>query len=487
MRLSKPRENQLLHGDVLPVKSDQPIRIVIAEDSRIQAKVLEKRLTGAGFHVRWGADGREALDLIREDPPDLIISDIEMPHMNGYELCRTVKDDRELRRIPLILLSTLSDPQDIIEGLQARADNYVTKPYETEYLLSRIHSLLSTPLDYDDDIDAGTKLEVTLKGKTYVVDSGRQQVLNLLISTFENAVEKNTELIRVNQELSHSKDKLARQNEMLQQLNDQLEANNARMTRDLDAAARIQHSLLPAGDVQTDGVEVAWRYIPCDELAGDFLNFFPLDDQWIAFYVVDVSGHGVSSSLLSVTVARSLTRQATTSSIIARVDDAGRVCIAAPAEVANELNRRFPMEDQGNLYFTMFYGILNIETGDLKYVSAGHPPAVVLPVSGEPARMLPAEGYAIGWMEDMETEEEKTVLQAGDRLFVFSDGVPEAMNESLEEFGDDRMLEVINQSRGLSIDEAVALIKGAVDDWCRINGPKDDVSILALELLGGKG
>ncbi len=468
------------------MKNDSPIRIVIAEDSRIQAKVLEKRLKNAGYEVRWGADGREALQLIRDDPPDLIISDIEMPHMNGYELCRNVKSDPILRRIPLILLSTLSDPQDIIEGLQSRADNYVTKPYETEYLLSRVDSLLKTPITDEDASDTGTKLEVTLKGKRYVVESGRQQVLNLLISTFENAVEKNTELIRVNQELSHSKDKLAKQNEMLQELNAQLEANNARMTRDLDAAARIQHSLLPAGDIATDGVEVAWRYIPCDELAGDFLNFFPVDNQWMAFYVVDVSGHGVSSSLLSVTVARSLTKHATTSSIIARVDDSGRTVIATPAEVADELNRRFPMESQGNLYFTMFYGLLNIETGDLKYVSAGHPPAAVLPAAGGPAKLLPAEGFAIGWMEDMETEEEKTVLQPGDRLFIFSDGVPEAMSEDLEEFGDDRMLAVINESRGKTIDEAVAMIKNAVDYWCRVNGPKDDISILAVELLADK-
>ena len=96
-----------------------PIRIVIAEDSRIQAKMLIKRLESADYDVRWGVNGAEALKLIREDPPDLIISDIEMPEMNGYELCRTVKNDVEFRRIPLILLSTLSSPEDIIEGLQA--------------------------------------------------------------------------------------------------------------------------------------------------------------------------------------------------------------------------------------------------------------------------------------------------------------------------------------------------------------------------------
>ena len=209
---------------------------MIAEDSRIQAKMLIKRLESAEYDVRWGNDGREALKLIKEDPPDLIISDIEMPEMNGYELCRTVKNDPDVKRIPLILLSTLSSPEDIIEGLQAGADNYVTKPYAAEYLLGRVESLLNTPIEEREDSDAPA-LEVNLKGKTYVVQSGRQQVLNLLISTFENAVSKNSELIHANQELSSSRDKLARQNETLELLNGQLEENNARMTRDLEAAA----------------------------------------------------------------------------------------------------------------------------------------------------------------------------------------------------------------------------------------------------------
>ena len=179
------------------MNTEQPTRIVIAEDSRIQAKMLIKRLESTGYEVRWGANGQEALDFIQNDPPDLIISDIEMPEMNGYQLCQAVKQDQTLRRIPLILLSTLSSPEDIIEGLQAGADNYVTKPYEAEYLLSRVDSLLHSTIQ-DDESEDQAALEVNLRGKTYSVQSGRQQVLNLLISTFENAVEKNSELIRVN-------------------------------------------------------------------------------------------------------------------------------------------------------------------------------------------------------------------------------------------------------------------------------------------------
>lgn len=242
--------------------------VVIAEDSRLQAKMLQKRLVEAGYEVRVGTNGREALALIRERPPQIIISDIEMPEMTGFELCSSVKTDPELKRIPLILLSTLSSPEDIIKGLDAGADNYVTKPYEPKYLLGRVQSLLNTPIS--DEEDTGTVLDVTLAGKRYQVKSGRQQVLNLLISTFENAVEKNNELIRVNQELTLAKDQLTKWNEQLENLNKQLESANTRMSRDLDAAAKVQQSLLPTSNLDSDTVRGSWKYIPCDELGGDF-------------------------------------------------------------------------------------------------------------------------------------------------------------------------------------------------------------------------
>ena len=176
------------------------VDIVIAEDSRIQAKILERRLTEAGHRVRWGADGQAALDLVREQAPAIIVSDIEMPMMTGYEFCKAVKQDSELRKIPFVLLSTLSDPLDIIKGLDAGADNYVTKPYEPKYLIGRIHSLLETPLAVDEGTDQ--TIDVAIAGQTFKVNAGRQQVLNLLVSTFENAVAKNQELIQANQNLA---------------------------------------------------------------------------------------------------------------------------------------------------------------------------------------------------------------------------------------------------------------------------------------------
>ena len=453
--------------------------ILIVEDSRIQATVLSKKLLCAGYEVRTAENGQIGLDQIRQERPSIVISDIEMPEMTGYQLCSAVKSDPELRTIPFILLSTLSDAQDIIKGLHCGADNYVTKPYDPDFLISRVASLLETPITDDTEEQ---ELDVTLGGTRYTVKAGRQQVLNLLISTFENAVEKNNELVRTNEELTVAKEQLIRWNEELETLNQRLDSTNSRMSRDLDAAARVQKSLLPTSDLDTSDVRFAWHYLPCDELAGDFLNFFSLDNHHIAIYVVDVSGHGVASSLLSVTIGRTLTGQASKSSLLMQQrEGTSEKRIVPPAEVAAELNRRFPMEEQNGLYFTMAYGVLNLQTLEFRFVSAGHDPAVIVPRLGTP-QFVEGNGTPIGWLEEVEYDEHVVKLEPGDRLYLYSDGVPEAMNEEMNQFTMNQMLEIMELGQSQSLDDSVALLSNSVQRWCIKNGPKDDVTILGLEI-----
>ncbi len=459
----------------------EKVSILVAEDSRIQAKILEEKLLAAQYDVRVAENGAVALDKIRESKPDLIISDIEMPRMTGYELCRAVKSDPELRSIPFILLSTLSEPEDIIRGLHSGADNYVTKPYDPNYLLTRVESALATPVG--DVEEEQQRLDVTLAGTRYSVAAGRQQVLNLLVSTFENAVEKNRELARTNEELTVAKDQLTASNRTLEALNEKLETANHRMTRDLNAAARVQQSLLPTSEPDTPHVHFCWKYLPCDELAGDFLNFFALDERHIAAFVVDVSGHGVASSLLSVTIGRLLTAQISASALLIREQN-GATCVTPPAEVARELNRRFPMEQQNDLYFTMVYGVLDIETLRFRYVSAGHDPIVHLTHEGKP-QFLAAKDSPIGWIDDVAYDEHEVQLAAGDRLFLYSDGVPEAMNGVMKQFGMQQMMDVMELGRSQSLEDGVALLLKSVERWCGESSPKDDVSILGMQVGDG--
>ena len=456
------------------------VDVVIAEDSRIQARMLQRRLTEAGHTVRWGETGAQALALVKERRPAIIVSDIEMPEMTGYEFCAAVKKDPALRTVPFILLSTLSDPIDIIRGLDSGADNYVTKPYEPDYLLARMNALLETPLEAADDA-AAAMLEVTLAGQKFRVKAGRQQVLNLLVSTFENAVSKNQELVVANQELSVARDGLQKSNEELSALNAEISRINAHMVRDLKAAAKVQQSLLPADDVEIPGTRLAWKYVPCQSLAGDFLNAFRLDDEHAGLYVVDVSGHGVPSSLMAVTVGRFLSPKVSDSSLLVRQGSDGRITVSSPAEVTTQLNKLFQADEFSGLYFTILYGVLHLPTGRFDYCSGGHPALVRLPAGGGDVELHVTESFPVAFVPDVEYTQKTLQLVPGDRLFLYSDGVPEAMDKDRNPYGDDAMAACIAASRAAPIEVGVASLLEAVETWCQPNGPLDDVSILAVE------
>ncbi len=456
------------------------VDVLIAEDSRMQAKILQKRLTEAGHTVRWAENGQLALEMARERRPEIIISDIEMPVATGYEFCKAVKTDPALRTVPFILLSTLSDPIDIIRGLDAGADNYVTKPYEPDYLLGRMQALLATPLAESEEAAAAT-LEVSLAGQTFQVKAGRQQVLNLLVSTFENAVSKNQELVVANQELSVARDSLQKTNEELTSLNAEISRINAQMVRDLTAAAKVQRSLLPADDVSLPGLEIAWRYVPCHSLAGDFLNIFQLDEERVGLFVVDVSGHGVPSSLMAVTVGRFLTPKVSDSSILVRQGADGKVVVATPAEVATQLNHLFQADEFSGLYFTMLYGVLHVPSGRLVYAAGGHPALVRIPAAGGAPEFHGAEGFPIAFVPEVEYGQQTLQLEPGDRIYLYSDGVPEAMDKDQEAYGDEKMAACLDAGRGGPLAGSVGSLLEAVEAWCQPKGPLDDVTILGVE------
>ncbi len=184
-------------------------QILMAEDSPVQGVVLRRALENNGFQVRWAKDGREAMELARHDRPELIISDIEMPHMDGLTFCRMIKTDPDLRGIPFILCTSLSDPEDIIKGLENGADGYVTKPYDEKYLMYRVSALLSNPIRIDGDKQE--PVEIYYAGRKHRIVADRLQILNLLLSTYENTIKQNHELVetqiqmrKINQQLDHS-------------------------------------------------------------------------------------------------------------------------------------------------------------------------------------------------------------------------------------------------------------------------------------------
>ena len=189
------------------IQPDQ-FEILIVEDSPTQAERLRRLIQSKSYRVRVAANGRLALALLREHRPHLVLSDIIMPEMNGYELCRAIKEDAALRDIPVILVTALNDAKDIIRGIECGADNFIRKPYAEEYLLSRIsHMLVNQKLR---EAPASDGIALYLGEQKHFIHAGRQQILDLLISTYEQAVQVNSELqarerqvIELNMRLAH--------------------------------------------------------------------------------------------------------------------------------------------------------------------------------------------------------------------------------------------------------------------------------------------
>lgn len=189
--------------------------VMAVEDSLVQAKKLRHFLDEKNINNAFFTNAKDALAAAHDRPPLLIISDIVMPGMDGYEFCAKIKEDPVLKDIPVILLTSLRDPLDIIKGLQAGADNFITKPYEEEYLLSRIHYLLANR-DMKRSGGADLMIEIMFRGNKYQINSEKKQILDLLLSVYEAAVQRNDQLISTQMELETSNENLVRANQELE-------------------------------------------------------------------------------------------------------------------------------------------------------------------------------------------------------------------------------------------------------------------------------
>ncbi|MBI5428096.1 MAG: EAL domain-containing protein [Nitrospinae bacterium] len=276
-----------LHGEIArPPKDELPGRgmsvpedmeILIVEDSPTQARILEKILSKQGFKTFIAFNGAEGLSIIRRRPPKLVITDVVMPVLGGYELSRALKDNPVLKNIPVILVSSLDDSQDIIRGLHSKADFYITKPYHPEFLLSKVKELLAhrQRADETDPMTAG----ISIGGVYSEIDSPPQQILNFLHSTYENSIQQKRQLAKAQAEL--------------QSLNDRLEEKIKERTRELEASQTNLRRLIeknPDGIVVVDSRKNVRFVNPVAErfLGGKAMEF----QKWLREFRLDgETGH----------------------------------------------------------------------------------------------------------------------------------------------------------------------------------------------------
>jgi signal transduction histidine kinase/HPt (histidine-containing phosphotransfer) domain-containing protein len=199
-----------------PASSPDAVEILVAEDSSTQALSLQYLLEQQGYRVTLCENGRLALAEAKRRKPALVISDIVMPEMDGYGLCRAFKADADLSDVPFLLVTTLNDPEDVLRGLEAGADSFILKPYDDPFLLNRVNFvLLHRKMRQTEHAEMG--VEITFKGHTHFITSGRLQILNLLLSTYEAAIQRNDELRRSEEELREANSALSAVNARLEE------------------------------------------------------------------------------------------------------------------------------------------------------------------------------------------------------------------------------------------------------------------------------
>jgi len=394
--------------------------VLIVEDSRLYRRLLSGMLAQWGYKVSEAENGLAALQILESQPVSLVISDWEMPEMDGLTLCREIRSRQIGHYIYVILLTARENPDDLTLGFDAGADDFLSKPVEQSELRARLH--------------AGARilsLEATLAARN------------------------------------------ARLSEALRQIE-----------QDLEVAARIQQSVLPAHQQRYRDYFSDWLFLPSAWVSGDIFNVFPLDNH-LGFYCVDVSGHGVGAAMMSLAVARQFLHGRAVERFLFTADDE----VASPAEVVRILNGRFCSDEVEIVsYFTMIYGVIDLDTGEGKLCQAGHPTPFIVSPDGE-VRAVGSGGAPVGLMPDLSWTDVDFTLAAGERLCLFSDGITECENLAGEQFGPQRLQEALRHGAALGLNDLLAQFARHLIHWRSGENQEeqtmaDDVALLVIERKG---
>ena len=230
--------------DSVEIEVNQSPFILIVEDSKTQAARLQFLLQRHGYDAHVASNGSHALEMMGARVPDLVVADIMMPIMNGYELCRAIKCEPSWSEVGVLLLTSLWDASDIVRGLQSGADYYLTKPYDEEYLIGTIKTALAQTRQCDDD---DSEIEIELEDHRYSIGASRLQMLHLLLSTYGNAMRQNQLLLQTQNELQTLNSLLMAQRQQIESHQRELKERNARLllqaTRDSLTGLRNHRAL----------------------------------------------------------------------------------------------------------------------------------------------------------------------------------------------------------------------------------------------------
>jgi sigma-B regulation protein RsbU (phosphoserine phosphatase) len=383
-----------------------PDKILIVDDSIDNRKLLLRTLGKTGYEIFLAGDGKEGLTQAGELFPDLILLDIVMPELDGYQVCEALKRDSRTADIPIIFLSAKAETRDKIKGLEIGGVDYITKPFDRGEVLARVQTQLK-----------------------------------------------------------------------IRHLMKELLDKQKRLEEDLRAAATIQETLLPNNLPAWPELEVAWKFLPCDLIGGDIFNVVPLDETYLGFYMLDVSGHGVPSAMVTVSVSQLMTPHS--GYLRKKLSSPPFYQIVSPWEVLKALDAEYPFE-RFHKFFTIVYLLLNISQKRIIYSSAAHPPPLLLHRDGA-LELLDQGGTIIGLNGVVPFQQEERQLQPGDKVILYTDGVVEYQNREEEPFGPKRLYDLARNLYKQPISEILDGIYEGLMDFGRHAKTQDDISLLGFE------
>lgn len=416
-------------------KASPQARILVVDDKPEKVELLEAWLQPEGYQVLQAGNHEQALALAQSERPDLVLLDVRMPGIDGYAVCRQLKQLPGTAHIPVVLISAYDRAvADIARGLEAGADGYVTTPVERQELLARVRAALRTKFMRDE-------LE-----------------------------EKRQALQHANEQLHRQASEIRRLNEELRFQNAQLQVKNMLMELELDMAREVQKGLLPREIPKPPGLALAACYLPTGRVGGDLYDFASFDGEALGIFIADVAGHGLPAAFIAA--------------MTKIIFDSYAPTTRSSAELLSLLNRQLSGNLAMGLYVTIFYGIYRLKDRLLTFTRAGHPKPILLRAGSDVAESLDTEGHVVGAFEEGEFGEAQVVLEPGDTLVLFTDGINECVSPTGAHYSSDHLLKVVRQRRHLNPEELIAAIRQDLTTWAAGESFRDDITLVVMTVQG---
>jgi len=402
--------------------------VLVVDDTPANIQILMETLKG-DYRIIAAVNGQRALQLAAATPsPDIILLDVMMPEMDGYEVCANLKADERTRDIPIIFITAMNDAQDEARGLELGAVDYITKPFSQAVVLARVRSHLELKQAREILKHQNVTLEQRVEART-------KEVLELQKTQFD---------------LRMAKEKVE---------------------NELNIAAKIQKSILPSSfPAYPDRNEFELHAFmqPARYIGGDFYDFFFIDDNTLALVMADVSDKGVPAALFMM-VSRTLIK-----SLV--VDN------RSPSAVLEKANNIMCQNNPSCMFVTVFLAFYDVSSGKLTATNGGHSASLIVDPDGTSREWATTHGTALGFMEELSYKEETMELKVGQTLFIYTDGVTEALSPGNELFGLGRLQAMLKRKYDSKLDRLCSDIEISLSEF-QEGQQFDDISMLALKRM----